>query len=189
MDFNILLSHDFLRFYLVFIHILTSTTVVGSIIYAYISFLKFGYFGKKRVHLEHEIVFYSLLVLITSGLGIIYLDVGFITSFEQLFSYKKLTTKLLDILFLIVNGLFIRHYIMPKLNVGAILSKSDTVMFGASAGLSLSAWLNAIFLGKAVVFTSLLDLKGFIILCLLTLATGLIGGTIFSFFITIRIQE
>lgn len=189
MSLDTLMSSEFIRFYLVFIHILASTIAVGSIIFCYIEFLNLGYLSKQRVLHEHKIVYMSLLILICSGLSIVYIDSGIITSFDQLFSYQKLTAKLLDVTLLILNGLLIHQLILPKILSSEVLSRGVTLLFGASAGASLACWINAIFLGKAKILVKIMDLKSFIIMDLTVVFVGTVFGVIISNFIHVKIQD
>lgn len=183
------LSLEFIRFYLVFIHIMAATLAVGCILFSYIDFYAYdSHLSKKRVLLEHKTVGVCLLVLVLSGLSIVYVDVGIIKSFTQLFSYQKLTAKLLDVSILVCNGIFIRAFIIPKILDSKRLSRKVTIIFGASAGASLACWINAIFLGKAKILVKIMDLNSFIMMDLMVVFVGIVVGAISSFFIQVKIN-
>lgn len=189
INIDVLFGQEFVRFYLVFIHTMAATLAVGSILFSYIEFFcNGGCLNRKKTLLEHTIVTICFLVLVASGVAIVYIDVGVIQSFTQLFLYKKLTAKLMDVLILLCNGLFIHGFIIPRIQPFSTLSRKVIILFGASAGLSTACWINAIFLGKAKVLASIMNLNSFLMMNLLVAFFGLAIGIISSFFLQVKIQ-
>lgn len=183
-----LLTPEFVRFYLVLIHILGSTVAIGTIVFSYIEFLYLGYFSVVIIMLEHRVVQIALLILILSGVGIVYIDTGGITSLSQLLSYKKLTTKIIIVFILIINSFYICCSIIPKIKSLSGLSRRLKITFGASAGLSFASWFSALFMGKASILVPFLDLRGFLTIYLIFAAIGTIVGILMSLVVEYKVK-
>ena len=185
MNTALLFSDQFIRFYLVCIHMLAAGIALGTIASSYLRLVFSGTISRQSIKIEHNTVLICFGILFLSGALIIYLDLGTISSFTQILHQKKLITKMVIVAAIILNGIFIRYYTIDKILTQNKFSKRTILLFCISSGISMSSWISAILIGKAKIFVGILTLEGFIFLYLLILYLGITGGIIAARFINL----
>lgn len=177
------MTTEYIRFFLVIIHLLATCVAIGTIISSYIYFMAKATTKSFSLFIEHHIVSTAFILLFISGLGIIYIDIGIITSFEQLLSYKKLSVKMFVVCIIVTNYFFLRFYILRKLTGGDLVKPFQKVLIGFSSGIGLSSWISAAFVGKAKIVAKDLTMMEFIAAYLAFIIVSGIIASIVSYFL------
>ncbi len=149
---------DYLRTILIFSHLMVFAFAITSLYKSDFELL-FQRPSNEDIKSMGDHMLIYLVVLWTTGLGLIYIDTGF--DMDKIRSAQKLITKLSSTIVLTLNAIVI-HFIAFKKLERDTLSGADMLLMAIAGAISTASWTFAAFLGIAKALVKHFSLADFL---------------------------
>ncbi|MGH1358107.1 MAG: hypothetical protein ACRBC3_05035 [Burkholderiaceae bacterium] len=143
---NLFLSLEPLRLVLLFAHLICCGFAITYVLHADLTIAR-AKFSRQWIARTATVISRWLIALWFTGLALIWIDTGF--ELPALISKPKLLLKLLCVVVLTINGLFLHYLSFPVLVRSGPLGAGNSMLLAITGGLSTSHWLIAAFVGVA----------------------------------------
>ena len=151
---------EYFRYAVIVVHLFMVILAYGSVIHADIRIL-FRRVDLLTLKITQRIVTFGLVMLYITGITIVLIDYGHIPLYPEILHYPKLCIKVIAVLVLTINGIFLHSYVFKKLEKKHYISRKKDVIFTISGGLSMASWLFAVFAGTAKILVPILHIEDF----------------------------